>query len=555
MIGTIRKHSAWLWWLVAGLTIISFVIFMGQGGTRYGARGGALGVIYDKPVTPETLDAAKREFTIYYWRQTGEFPGKNPNFSQTDLEKESYVRLMLTTKAKLLGIYVSEDAQVAVAKEFLSTLSRGKPVSMSEFVEKVLRPEGLTVADFQRYVADDLMIEQLIQSLGLPGSFVSPQEASQLYDRENQDYSAQAVFFSASNYLSQVTATPAAVSQFYTNYMAAYRLPDRVQVNYVKYDLSNFTASAEQKLGGKTNIAAQAEAAFAEHGLDAVPGAKTPEEAEAKIRDFLLRQEEVKEAEEQALQFVRPLFAMDPPLPDNLVQLAKKNGLAVHTTAPFSEADAPAEFPASGDLVKAMLALNADSPFIQRPVVGPDAVYVIGLAKQLPSVIQSFSDIHDRVVEDYKNYLATIKARATGTNFYVSAAVQMATGKTFAQAALAAGLAPVALTPFSLNSKEISEAEGHADIKQIQNAAYLTKVGHVSQFEPSEDGGFVLYVHSLLPVDEAAKKTEFPAFLAQMRRSRESEAFNLWVNAEASRQLANIPEFQALMSGKSPRSP
>ena len=31
MIGTIRKHSKWLWWIIAGLTIISFVVFMGSG--------------------------------------------------------------------------------------------------------------------------------------------------------------------------------------------------------------------------------------------------------------------------------------------------------------------------------------------------------------------------------------------------------------------------------------------------------------------------------------------------------------------------------------------
>ena len=50
--------------------------------------------------------------------------------------------------------------------------------------------------------------------------------------RENQEFSAQSVFFSPSNYLSAVTVTPDAVAQYYTNYLAAYRLPDRVQVSY-----------------------------------------------------------------------------------------------------------------------------------------------------------------------------------------------------------------------------------------------------------------------------------------------------------------------------------
>ena len=290
MIGTIRKHSAWLWWSIIPLTIISFVFFMGKGPSGSGGRGGGYGTIYGKEVTAEEFAMAQREFYIYYWLHYGELPDKNPNFNRTDLERETYVRLMLTAKAKALGIHVSEDALVAGANDLLRSLGRnGQTVPMSQLLEHVLQPEGLDAADFQRFVRDDLTIQQLVQTLGLSGALVTPQEAGQLYDREHQEVSAQAVFFSASNYLAQVTVTPAAVAQFYTNNMAVYREPDRVQVNYVAFDLTNFFAAAEQKLG-KTNITSQAEAYYAQHGTEAVPDAKTPEEAKAKIREMILRQ-------------------------------------------------------------------------------------------------------------------------------------------------------------------------------------------------------------------------------------------------------------------------
>ena len=326
MIGSIRKHSSWLWWIIAGLTIISFVFFMGQGGTRGGggSRGAGYGTIYGKPVTAEAFTAAQREFYIYYWLHYGEFPEKSPNFNRTDAERETYVRLLLVEKAKTLGIHVSEDALVAAANELLHSLGRGgQAVPMSQFLEHVLQPEGLDAPDFQRFVRDDLIIQQLVQTLGLSGGLVPPQEASQLYDREHQDVSAQAVFFSASNYLAQVAVTPAAVAQFYTNNMAVYREPDRVSVNYIAYDLTNYLAAAEQKLG-KTNIASQAEAYYAQHGAEAVPDAKTPEEAKAKIREMILHQAAVAAAGEQAKQFVTELFAMDPVSPENLATLAKQ---------------------------------------------------------------------------------------------------------------------------------------------------------------------------------------------------------------------------------------
>ena len=540
MFGTIRKHQTWLLWVIAILTIVSFLIFMGQGGAKYGGNGNGFGIIYGKPVTADEYEAAKRDFFLKYWSQTGEFPDRNPNFSHTEIDKGIYQHLLIQAKAKELGIQVDQQAEVAQADIFLTTIGQGKSVRLQDIYDRYLKSEGLTLDDFEHFIGAQVMQEEMIQALGLSGALVLPQEASQLYDRQYQEYSAQAVFFSASNYLSQVTVTPSAVSQFYTNYLAEYRLPDRLQVSYVKYDLSNYMAAAEQKLG-KTNIEAQANAIFAEKGLEAVPGAKSPEDAKARIRDAILRQAAAKAATDEAMQLVTPLFAMEPISPDNLATLAKKDGLTVHTTAPFSEMEGPLEFNAPSDLVKAMFTLNQDSPFIQKPVALMDGVYIIGLSKVIPSTIQPLSEIHDRVVEDFKNTEAAAKARAAGSNFFYTASMQMATGKTLAQAAIAAGQTPVALKPFSLSSKEIPEADGHADYREVLQTAFSTPVGHLSPFEATADGGFMLFVQSMLPVDQATKNADFPRFLAEMRRNRENEAFYAWLQVEANRELGNTP--------------
>lgn len=552
MIGTIRKHSAVLWWSIIPLTIISFVIFMGTGPTRTGGdQSAGYGTIYGKPVTAETFVAARNEFFIYYWLHNGEFPDKSPNFSRTDLERETYVRLMLTAKAKTLGISVSEDALVAAANELLRSLGRnGQAVPMSEFLKRVLQPEGLDAPDFQRFVRDDLIIQQLVQTLGLSGALVPPQEAGRLYDREYQEVSAQAVFFSASNYLAQVAATPAALSQFYSNNMAFYREPDRVSVNYVAYDLTNFFAAAELKLG-KTNINSQAETYYAQHGTEAVPDAKTPEEAKAKIRELILRQGAQAAAVEEAKEFVKQLFAMDPVLPENLVTLAKQKGLALRTTAPFAATFGPEEFPASAEFTKTAFKLNADSPF-SKPLAGAEAVHVIGLAKQLPSAIQPLDLIRARVTQDFQNREATLFAQRAGTNFYYTAAVQMAAGKTFAQAAVAAGQPPQVLPPFALSSQDVAGLGDRAELNQLKQAAFTTQPGHLSNFFPTADGGFVLFVQSLLPADEAKKAAELPQFLAQVRRGRQNEAFNLWLQTEANRELRNTPVYNELNAGKAP---
>jgi hypothetical protein len=556
MIGTIRKHSAWLWWLVAGLTIISFVWFMGQAGTRTGNRhgGGSYGTLYGKPVTPEQYATAERTFTIAYWFQNHEFPEHNSGLTRAERDRQIYQRLLLSAKIKELGIQVSTEAQATAANYSLNSLRSltrdGAPPSAADFVKGVLEPAGLTAADFQQTMSDEVAIEQLVGTMGLPGALIPPQEVSQRYDREHQEVSAQGVFFTASNFTSQITVTPAIVGQFYTNFMAHYRLPNQVQLNYVSYALSNYLDAAEKKIG-PTNLATEVESAFKKHGVEGVPGAKTPEEAKARIRTEILRQAARSLAMEQAKQFVTTLWAMQPVVADNLLSLAASNGLAVHATAPFSEQEGPLEFNASQELVKAAFKLNASLPY-SKQIYSADAVYVLALAKALPSSIPPLSQIQARVTEDYQYYEGSLKARAAATNFYYTAAVQMATGKTFAQAAVTVGVTPVVLPPFSLSSQNEPELEAHAPLNQLKQAAFTTSPGHLSQVQPTEEGGFVLYVQALLPVDEKAKASDLPQYVSQLRRARQNEAFQRWFMVEEQHELPNTPAYAELMNEKNP---
>ena len=50
-----------------------------------------------------------------------------------------------------------------------------------------------------------------------------------------------------------------------------------------------------------------------------------------------------------------------------------------------------------------------------------------------------------------------------------------------------------------------------------------------------------MFVQSLLPLDQSAMKTNLPQFTAALRRERENEAFNQWLQIEANRQLRTTP--------------
>jgi len=541
MIGTIRKHSKWLWVVIITLTVISFIYWGAAPAQRGGGgRGGDFGSINGKKITQQQYLDAFHEFQIFYLFNYGTWPDKKSNLSQSDMERETYVRLLLIQKASDLGIHVGVDTAADVANQRLRSLGRnGQIVSVTDFAKQVLQPEGLTVTDFENFCRHDAAIRQLVESIGSSGALITPQEAAASYQREHQELSSQAVFLSARSYLPSVTVTPAAVGQFYTNYLAEYRLPDRVQVNYVAFEVTNFLAQSQAEWA-KTNFNEQIDAVYLQYGSQAFPDAKTPADAKAKIRDMMIRQRALVDARALANDFASTVFNLSPASADNLATVAKQKGFTVRTTAPFSAETGPQEFTAPEGFAKIAFGLTPDEPFV-NPIVSTNAVYVIALAKQLPSEIPSFASIQAQVTQDYQMQQATVLAREAGTNAYIRLTVAMAGGKSFAAACAAAGLQPQSLPPFSISTRELPALAGRAELNQVKQAAFTTQIGHISNFTETDDGGFILFVQSQLPVDQSVMNAELPQFVETLRRSRENEAFQTWLNVEANRTLGNMP--------------
>ena len=137
MIGTIRKHSGWLWFVIIAATVISFV-FWGAGPSRMGGGGGGrvasgdFGSIYGHKVTQQAFIDARNDFDLFYWFRYGEWPEKTPNFSESDLDREVYIRLMLAQKADDLGIYVGNEEAATAASEMLRIAWTQRPGRAAE---------------------------------------------------------------------------------------------------------------------------------------------------------------------------------------------------------------------------------------------------------------------------------------------------------------------------------------------------------------------------------------------------------------------------------------
>jgi parvulin-like peptidyl-prolyl isomerase len=555
MIGTLRKHSQAMWWVIIVAIIITFV-WWGSQSPNADSSGGAgnYGIMNGQVITPTLLDNVSREVRLsFFYSNNGRWPEPGQTPPDYDIERECYQRLLLVQKVAELGIHVSDEAVAQAANARMSAVNRGNPVALADFEKQLLAPKRLTIGDFERFIRNDLAIQQLVSVVGAGGELVAPQDVETLYRREFQEVSTQLVPFRATTNLTSIAAPADKVGEFYTNRMAAYRLPDRVQINFVSYPLSNFIAAAKAELDKNTNMTEIIEARYEQLGTNYFAEAKSPTEAKQMIRDEFERNIALNNAAKEAKKFDAALYEKSENggyKNDLYITVAKEMALTPQVSAPFSINEPPAGLDVSEDFVRRAFNLSTEEP-LTEPLAGQDHVYVIGFNRLLPSENPTFESIRDRVIQDYRFTEAATKAQEAAVAFHATATNGLAAGQTFDAICTKAGVKPITLEPFSPSSRTIPEVENMVDprykqqfLQFFRRVAFGTTPGQVGSPLPSSDGAAVLFVQARLPINEAAMRTNLPAFTRSVQQMRRGEVFNEWFNQQANTAFATIPYFQ-----------
>lgn len=537
MFGTIRKHQTWLWAVIITLTIISFVSFLSPNSKMNSGRDSEnFGSIDGERISRAEYLAAAHEVDLHTYFMNGHW--LNEDKKKVDPEREIYQWLFVSRLQRKLNIHVGEDAAASMGRQMIRSFERIGITSAAMFIERILTPHGLGVDDFERYLRHFVGLQELISIYGTSGRLVTPTEAKSLYEREHQEIATDAVFFSASNYIGAITVNDTDLTRFYSNRLATYIIPERVQVSYVRFNVTNFLPQAQTELA--SNITDSVNAAYERYGTNYFADAKSPEQAKEKIREQIVRNQAMKDAGRKALEFANVLFDLKPFAPDALQKLATTNGLSAAVTEPFTRDDEPKDLEVGSEFTKAAFALTPDDP-CAGPLPGQDGVYVIAYDKQIPRETPSFAQVRDRVVADYKHSQALMQAQMAGRFFYGTATNGLAQGKAFTNICAEAHLQPTELPPFSISTRSLPEAEEFIDLTQLKQTAFSIAPGKVSPFQPTHDGGMILYVKAKLPLDQSKAQSDLPAFVANLRRTRQQEAFEAWFNKLIDKGLSDTP--------------
>lgn len=539
MIGTMRKHSTWLWGIIIIVVIFAFVIWGTNPGSQGGGPTGRYGQINGKTLTEGDIVRARAEVDLRYFLQRAEWPGAEAARLGFDVNREIYMLLLLIQKLEERNIHAGPEAKAAVIANMLQGLKSRGVNTLAEFEAAILTDRGLTLADLDRFMEHQIAMRQLTAVEGISGQLITPQQLQSLWERENQEVSAQVAFCSASKYLDSVDVTPEAVGAFFTNQMARYRLPERVQVSYVAYPISNYLAQADEKLASVVDLDAQIESVYSQRGTNYYADV-TPDEAREQIRAEFRKRAAAFAASQDAAGFASELWRQEPMKSSDMERIGTQRGLSLKVTEPFDRTSTPEGLDVNSLFTDTAFRLREDEPFA-GPIEGDDHLYVITLNQRIPSANAEFEDVKDAVTEDYRLQQATLKARELGQAFANDLTNSLASGKAFTEICAEAGFDSQLLPPVAQSTRSLPEVEEHTSLGLFKQIAFATPVGEASRFNFTSDGGYVVYVGAHLALDEAKMKEEMPRYAQYVRQALEGEAFNIWFGQEAQVGLSKTP--------------
>ncbi|MGB0581629.1 MAG: hypothetical protein ACPGVU_18175, partial [Limisphaerales bacterium] len=203
MIGTIRKHSQFLWVFIIAGTIIAFVVFFmpGENPMDYFSDTSNYGTRYGVSLEREDRLAAERDAFLTVLIEYEQFPDNVPADRMGILIRN---RLAMNSLVKKEGIQVSDETMRAWTRLLFSDRRTGQPSPQKYDNIVNMVKSRYTELDIEEYVRNTAAAYHLRQLYTLSGKLVSTRAADLFIRYENAEAEAEFVFVSETNYLGQV---------------------------------------------------------------------------------------------------------------------------------------------------------------------------------------------------------------------------------------------------------------------------------------------------------------------------------------------------------------
>ena len=577
----IRKKQKWLFALIAIPVIIGFVfLFTPDAEDRIFGRGlqsetGVYGQLDGEAVTRDQWIEARNIVLAQLGPQSRGIP-------ESFLDTRAVQILGEIALMERYGIDPSQgDSDDWISSQVDKSIESMPPVSrptrgdaLSNWALGVGGPARLEA--FARY---QVGVEQLRGLAGVAGILVSEKESEIKFRNENEQYEAEAIFLSHTNYLPLVQSTDEQVKKHYTNTLATHRISERRQISYVTFPATNYLNEAEKIFnelnaagrmgfltnywtnitsiaGYKTNTIPALAKLIAPARTNLYSGMKE-EEATAAIREAILRtphlgyenerQVELKsglavvQAYKAKLKFQNDLkeaYKVQPAL-DTLEKMALLQNLTVTSSPPLAIQDSVV-FGLPQVSSAQVFTLSKTNAFIfdDSPLSGNSSgFYTASLKKVIPSRNRTFVEAKTAVTADFKKAESIKLMNEAGEKIHQS----IKDGKALEEVGKENNLAVTKLGPFDSVGGAIPGLANKANREDVRTQALGLDVGAISELITSstdssdlasEEAAFVVKLTGKNAVSKDRFDAEFAGYLKSARSAAASQSYFAWLRDE-----------------------
>ncbi|MFZ0710438.1 MAG: SurA N-terminal domain-containing protein [Terrimicrobiaceae bacterium] len=487
MIKILRKNQRVLMLFIAVLTIVAFVWLYNPAKTReLGVN--TIGTIYGRNISQADVEREVKSFQLAL--ALGQFGliqdlGGMAQDENRALDEFVWNRLVIQHQAKELGVEPT-DSQVAgqiKAIPVFQTNGQFDPLKYKAFVLEQLGPRGFTELQLENVIRDALRVERIKAVVSAPvgASEAEVREAARIFDK----VSGQEVRFSPPASGSAGDVTDEEVKSFYEQNRPTLIAPEMRSVQHVRFA----PAAGEKPLQGREKVDALQKVADAASAFSEQASASTFEKAAA--------------ASGQSIQ-TSPEF--------------DRSG------ATLPAADSQALSSDLKNLAPPAFLLTETSP-VSDVIQSGDAFFVLKLAKVNPQRPLTLEEVRPIAANRLGARKAERLLRESAEAALAKIREAISAGKSFADAAAAAGLPTRPFTDLVPSNGELSPEE-----QQIAAATVLMEPGQLSRMIPSSDGGFAVYLSARTPGGEAAAARN-PELTARILEGKRRLLFMSWLSS------------------------
>lgn len=503
MVNLMRKYRQQLLTVVTAFTIVTFVWLYND--QRLGGHGGegTVGTIYEKPVYLTEYQHGLRRFQMCQELQMFDLVGGLAGNARTMEEAQPnfvFGNYVLHHEADALGIKPS-DAEVVDAVKGMQVFQTNGQFDKAKYdlYKQRLGSLGFTEEQILDAARDTLRIEKLKTLVGTTIS-APPSELKKAFAEQNQKVEVSFVRLKEEDFAKEVQISEEDLKKAYEERKGAFQTEQMRKVKVAAFALTD----DEKKLQGRERGAA------------------------------------MQKAMDHASDFAIALTEKDA----KLETAAAKNNVKLIETPAFSRGAPPKELGESSKATAAAFDLTKEKP-LSDPIASEknDGYYIMQLLDVQQPRQQTLDEVKTKLTDALKRERISEKLNAKANEVRGQIDADLKAGKSFDDAAKAAGLTAEKLPAFSMAEPPKGNQPG---VREIQRAQAELAEGDLSEVLSTVGGRLIFRVDKRLPIDESAFEKEKSNLAERFNQFQSESAFRMWF---AERRKAAKPDSPVLKSG------